>query len=339
VQQPRIFKILLRRGTTVFRGTRIPVQTLIDYAEIGDRPERYPASNPFDQYFLTNRISMIVNGGNVSKKKSGSGAVVDFNINVDRWIKYLVIVWVIIELLMVILDYGVNHSNGSSVNEIRRLFNITLEDGLPSFFAVTQATLVALTLWVIWLIQRQMQGGGWRPYGWLIIAVVFSYMAVDDGSRLHERVGTAVKESTSSLTLEGKAFEIFPSYPWQVVFIPFFAVFGLFVIVYLMRTLRRTQSRVFVLTAIALLVGAVGLDFVEGLSEDHPLNIYTAITETVDISAFTERQFGENPYETLVHFSKSIEEFMEMLGNTLLWAVFLRHLADLTDEIRVRLHS
>ncbi len=278
----------------------------------------------------------------MSKKKSRSRDAVNFNVNVDRWIQYLIIVWVIVELLMVILDYRVNYSNGSSVSEIRSLFNITREDGLPSFFAVAQMTLVSLTLWVVWLTQRQMRGGGWRPYGWLIIALVFSYMAMDDGSRLHERVGSAfqqVNESAGSLTLGGKILEIFPSYPWQVVFIPFFAAFGLFVIVYLMRTLRRTQSRVFVLTAISLFVGAVGLDFVEGLAEDHPLNFYSAITKAVDISSFTERQFDEDPYDTLVHFSKSIEEFMEMLGNTLLWAAVLRHLADLTDEIRVRLHS
>jgi len=276
----------------------------------------------------------------VTRKKSRSSAGVDFNVNVDRWIQHLIIVWVIIELLMVVLDYSVNYSNGSSVREIRRLFNITLEDGLASFFGVAQVTLVSLTLWVVWLTQRQMQGGGWRPYGWLIIALVFSYMAVDDGSRLHERVGAAfhqVNESASSLTLWGKVLRIFPSYPWQVVYLPFFAAFGLFVIVYLMRTLRRTRSRVFVLAAISLFVGAVGLDFVEGLAEDQPLNIYTAITRTVDISAFTERQFDEDPYDTLVHFSKSIEEFMEMLGNTLLWAVFLRHLADLTNDIRVHL--
>ena len=60
------------------------------------------------------------------------------------------------------------------------------------------------------------------------------------------------------------------------------------------------------------------------------------ITEAVDFGDSTEYRFRRTAYDTLGHFSKSIEEFLEMLGNTLLWVVFLQHLSGLARDLRIR---
>lgn len=69
------------------------------------------------------------------------------------------------------------------------------------------------------------------------------------------------------------------------------------------------------------------LDFFDGLHAEHPLNQYTKLTERHDISAFTQARFGHTPYDTLQHFSRAVEEFLEMVVMTIFWLVFLVELA------------
>ena len=47
-------------------------------------------------------------------------------------------------------------------------------------------------------------------------------------------------------------------------------------------------------------------------------------------------RFGRSGFQALDHFARSCEEFLEMLGTTLFWVVFLRSLVAATPEIRVR---
>ena len=73
-----------------------------------------------------------------------------------------------------------------------------------------------------------------------------------------------------------------------------------------------------------------------GLDEDHRWNLYTIISERHDLEPWTEERFGETAYETLLHFSKSMEEAIEMAAISLLWFLFLRHLAVVAVDLRVR---
>jgi hypothetical protein len=256
-----------------------------------------------------------------------------------RFLKALILACVVIEVLLVFLDYKVNYARGSSFGEIRRLFNTTREDGLPSFFGVTQVTLFALTLWLVWFVERTRRRAVWRPLGWLVLAVGISYMAVDDGSRLHERVGSAVRETAERRDTAddagGTGLMGFPSYSWQVVYGPFFAALGIFILVYLWGQLGRRRAPLLLL-AMALNATAVGMDFVEGLDEDHPLNVYSRLASSWDIEDYTQEHFSETGFETLVHFSKSVEEFLEMLATTILWALCLEFLMRRTPELRFR---
>jgi hypothetical protein len=86
----------------------------------------------------------------------------------------------------------------------------------------------------------------------------------------------------------------------------------------------------------ALNATAVGMDFVEGLDEDHPLNVYSRLASSWDIEDYTQEHFSETGFETLVHFSKSVEEFLEMLATTILWALCLEFLMRRTPELRFR---
>src|SRR3972149_11720348 len=80
------------------------------------------------------------------------------------------------ELTFVVLDYHINYGRLIDVGAMRRLLNIAREDGLASWFASTQTLLVGLTLLATFAVDRSR--------GYLILALGFLYMAVDDGAPL-----------------------------------------------------------------------------------------------------------------------------------------------------------
>lgn len=267
----------------------------------------------------------------------------DFVVDIDRALVTVFIVSLAIVLLLVFLDYGVNYSQWSETGAIRRLFNITREDGLASWYGVTVTTLTALTAWFITAIVRRQGVTPSRAAGWTVIALFLTWMALDDGATIHERLGTAVDQE--SVAAEGEpAAEAepgivtrFPSYTWQLLFGPVFAGLGFFTLGFLWREMGSRRKRWMVALAVGLLGFAVVLDFFEGLAPEHPWNLYTAITARTDLSGFTLSHFGQPPYETLRHFSKSVEEAVEIVAMTLLGIALLGHLARLADGLRVRL--
>jgi len=245
------------------------------------------------------------------------------------------------ELLFVVLDYFVNYSRGAAVASVRGLANIAREDSIASWFGTAQTWMIGLTLALIWWTVRATHAPGataWRARGWLLLAVFFLYMSADDGSRIHERFGSAFKivAMDSDKGDSGSILHSFPSYAWQILFLPMFASVGLFVLFFLWRELRDRRSWLLVAAALGCLAVAVGLDFFEGLSGDHPWNIYSAIAERFDLEAFAQARFGRDAEEVVGHFGKSIEEFLEMFANTVLWVVFLRQLTQSTSALRFR---
>jgi hypothetical protein len=177
-----------------------------------------------------------------------------------------------------------------------------------------------------------------------VIALFLTWMALDDGAEVHERLGTAFDQGAVA-SMEGEAFAgaepgvvaRFPSYTWQLVFGPVFAGLGLFTLGFLWREMGRRRQRAIVVLAVGLLGFAVALDFFEGLAPEHRWNLYTAIAARWDSSGFTLSRFGQAPYETLRHFSKSVEEAIEIVAMTLLGIALLGHLARLADGLQVRL--
>ena len=236
-------------------------------------------------------------------------------------------------LAFVGLDYWVNYSRAVDAGPIRRLCNITREDSLASWFNITQTFMLALTLWAVWLVSRRAHAGTarWTSRGWLLLAALFTYMAMDDGATIHERIGSTVKSSSSP-----EAAAWFPSYGWQIVFVPVLAIAGIFMLGFLWRQLQRPWQRLAVLLALGAMALAVAIDFFEGLEPEHAWNLHTALARRWDFEAFARRQFDHSEYTTLLHFGKSLEEMLEMLAITLLWCATLSHLMRSARDVRVR---
>ena len=76
------------------------------------------------------------------------------NINGQRLPGRIFVFCLVIELSLVVLDAVVNYGELTELGPLKRLFNITREDGLATWFMVTQTFVAALVLWLIFLVHR-----------------------------------------------------------------------------------------------------------------------------------------------------------------------------------------
>lgn len=267
-----------------------------------------------------------------SQSPSGpkSSTPIEISLDAKRLPYMMLATCLLVEMVFFFLDYHVNYGRWTEIGALRRMFNTTREDSLASWFGITQTLFIALTVWLIfWASKGASQ---WRRRGWLVLALFFTYMAVDDGATIHERLGTAydVKRLAGD-----SALDVFPSYGWQVVVLPGFVALGLFTFVFLLRELRTRRSKVILFLALSGLAFAVGLDFIEGLKSEHPLNVYARAAERYEFGAWTQARFQHSEFSTIVHFSKSVEETLEMASMSVIWFVFLQYLLGSTVALVV----
>ena len=232
----------------------------------------------------------------------------------------------VVELAFVVLDAVVNYAELTELGPLQRLFNITREDGLATWFMVSQTLVAGLVLWLIFLVSRSRGEGRGVQLAWGFLAGFFIYLSADDGAKIHERMGSVFAELNESVDpddaagLAARVQELFPSYEWQLVMLPLLAAAGLFMLVFLLQEIRDRRGRLLLFLAPAFMAVAVGLDFIEGLDDEHAWNVQVWIREAFDLSAYTVR-----------HFAKSLEEFLEMVAISLLLVLFVRHLIKKVD--------
>ncbi len=242
------------------------------------------------------------------------------------------IFWILLgfELLIVFLDVFVNHYEWSSVGSIRRMVNITREDSLSNWFSSIQAIAVGSVIWLTAIVVRKQMLDSYNKikfYCWAGIGTFFIYMGIDDAIKFHERIGTAFHvilfdDDTSNEGVLGAVYDAFPSYTWQMVFGPFFMAIGIFILWFVWKELTSRKLWNWFLVGISLYAVAIGLDFVEGL-DGEPY-------EDMGIAGFF------STYEFRIrHMSKTLEEFLEMLGTTIFLIVFLKNIFRLTDELKI----
>ena len=245
-----------------------------------------------------------------------------FQISAQRLVYTIFGVCLASEIGLVLIDATVNYYEWIDSPPIQRLLNITREDGVASWFAVTQTCVVALICWALVFVAGQREEKVSNiSWGWLVTALIFTYLAFDDGSKFHERIATAFDYAMESQTNPSGFWASiaidYPSYSWQLLFLPVFSLFGGFLLWFFWTEFHNQVDRGLILVAFGCLAIAVGLDFLEGLD-----NGYRWIQETFKLEDYT-----------VTHFSKSLEEFLEMLGMTCFLVLFFKHLAHVDTQM------
>jgi hypothetical protein len=239
-------------------------------------------------------------------------------------------IWGLIIIFLAWADIRINHYEWIESGAIQRLVNITRDDGLPNWFSSIQLLFIAIVLWIIVLVlvysKPKLKQKKTDRWAWGIIALFFTFLAVDDGSKLHERMGTAFGDSFNARHeydpgVISNLFDVFPSYYWQLVFVPLLGLMAAFIIIFLYKNLYNKRQLVYILAGFSCFVCSVVLDFVEGLNEE----VYNPVVV-----------FFDTDLHTIQHFSKLIEEIAEMIGNTFFMVAFSRQLVNIAEYWQIK---
>lgn len=227
------------------------------------------------------------------------------------------ILLLVADYTLVLLDVLIARWRLVPVLGLHHAFDMTQEANLLTWYSSTQLLFVAI-LGSLCACRLRLTGAArWRQAGWVIIALFFLYMAVDDGAYLHERMGGTfghAVEGAKSAGLVGR----YPSYYWQILLGPPFAAMGLFMLVFLQRELGRRMQWV-VVAALGCYAVAVFLDFLDGYGEG---DVYRYLSTLTAASRNTQQ-----------HYMRVVEEFLELLGTTLFLCITLYRCATIPGTV------
>lgn len=224
-----------------------------------------------------------------------------------------------LDLAIVVLDLIFNYAHPINSIPLRRLFNIAREDGIGTYVGSFQTLCAGLALQLLWLQAKLTASPKSTTQGWGFLTGFFYYMAFDDVSGFHERIGAMAESLSGRFKTLSSPLGIFPSYEWQVIFGPLL-LFTLIVMIKLFnREVKNQRHRYLLLAAMTCYIFAVLYDFLEGVN-----GLFDLIAEYLVVKRYT-----------VSHFLKVTEEFLELLGGTFFLTAFTEILVSKTRALKI----
>ncbi len=212
------------------------------------------------------------------------------------------------------LDVGQHLAEIWYCEHIKDLSNVLLENSVGTWFSVVLNAGVGLAALGVAMVCRRAGKARATTLAWSVIALFFLYVSLDDHLVLHERLAGGI----GRVLLTYRASESYPflTYEWIYLFAPLFALFGLFMLVFLFRQQTGLWNRALLVLALGVWAAAVALDAWEGAGLP-----YEGVQQSLGWSRLKFR-----------HGVMLVEEMLELLGSTLFLYLFLRRLGDLFTE-------
>lgn len=216
--------------------------------------------------------------------------------------------------VILVLDVGQHLAEIWYCEHIKDLSNVLLENSVGTWFSVVLNAGVGLAALGVALVCRRAGKARSTTLAWSVIGLFFLYVSLDDHLVLHERLAGGI----GRVMLTYRASESYPflTYEWIYFFAPLFALFGLFMLVFLFRQQTGLWNRFLLVLAFGLWAVAVGLDAWEGAGLP-----YEGVQQSLGWSRLKFR-----------HGVMLVEEMMELLGSILFLYLFFRRLGDLLTE-------
>ncbi|MBF0368177.1 MAG: hypothetical protein HQL52_01865 [Magnetococcales bacterium] len=237
---------------------------------------------------------------------ASGGGDLEVKIPVTRILYFLLLV----EIVFFGVDCLIYFNDIIDSRHIRRLLDITKETNLPTWFSSIQFVVVGLVAAAA-ALYRSHEGRGRLALGWLLVALFFVFSGIDDTAMIHERLGSFAEDLAKDArekSLFVQAIDAWPSYYWQIVVLPFFIGFGLFMTVFFWRELKGRDVWVLFAAGLFCYAGAVALDVLEGTKD------YKVLMKALSMKSKEVR-----------HLMRSVEEVTEMVGTTLILTAFLEN--------------
>ena len=184
--------------------------------------------------------------------------------------------------------------NDTKVRPIYNLFNIGIEGNFPAYYSAITILCASFLLAFIAFFRKT---NGLSYILWLVLAIIFLYLSVDESVQLHEKLGNVFDRH---FNLTG-----YLSWGWVV---PYGIIFIIFAFVYFFKFLPQLPKKIywlFIISGAIYVMGALGFEMI-GAKNFHSDN-YSKI---LDVTFY------------------SIEEFLEMLGIALFIYSLLLYIED-----------
>lgn len=193
---------------------------------------------------------------------------------------------------------------GMKAKALTMLFDLDHEANVPTLFMVGLFLLSGLLLWALMRIDRP---AGRRRWQWLLLSCVFFFMAVDEGSQIHEKSIEVMHRLMGSIP--HSAFLYAWVIPYGLACLALGILLGRFLL-----TLPRRTLYLMVASGVVFVGGALGVEMAEGAATVHG---------------------GETSLFYLL--LNALEEIMEMIGLSLFAYTLLDHLTGFRPELTLRL--
>lgn len=240
--------------------------------------------------------------------RSGMGAALNersWEVNLAGLARSVLVFCLAANAVILLLDVGQHLAELWYIEHIKDLSNVLLENSVGTWFSVVLNAAAGVAAFTVALCCRRSGKGRRVSWGWSAIALFFLYISLDDHLVLHERlsggIGRAIQKFQPADQLQ------FLTYEWIYVFVPLFALFGLFMLVFLFRELGWWRYRLLMVLAFGFWALAVGLDAWEGTGLP-----YEGLKAATGLGKLKIR-----------HAVMLAEEMMELLGTTLFLYLFL----------------
>jgi hypothetical protein len=241
--------------------------------------------------------------------------------NWSLWIRWLLIACLGAELCWIVFDHVLSWNDWFSLGSVGRSFEMGEERNASTWFQVLQATLAGFTAFGIYYMSAGQETCRWTLRGWVATGAFFVYLGIDEGAMLHENLASAIRDGVGGPQGYSSGpirwFLGIDTHNWQLFLLPFLAVAGLLVFIFLWKQLDRFGLRKWLLLGWSCYLVAIVMDFLQGRD-----NFFW------DIASAMLWEEGE-----VEHYWAVAEETLEMLGTTLVWQGLMRHLACMTDGL------
>ncbi len=181
------------------------------------------------------------------------------------------------------------------------LFDFDIEGNVPTLYSAVSVLFCSALLALITHVNWHRPEG--KRFYWLGLTILFLFLAIDEGTAIHEQVGTFLERYMNA---EGALYFL-----WVVPYGVATLVLGLAYAKFVWELPKDTRAR-FVTAGVIFLTGALGIEMLGAREAD--LHGYTTVT-----------------YSLLY----SLEEMLEMLGIILFIYALLSHLAQETGRLSV----
>lgn len=226
---------------------------------------------------------------------------------------------------LVICDSVLTFHDITGYYVFNRVFDMTREESIPNWYASILLFCIALTCAMTYAIQRRrVEEQDAVP--WLLFAGFFTFLSMDDGAKIHERLGSFFRELAEEgdgvFTVFQPVLEAASTYSWQIFVLPVFLFFAFFILLWGFNNISVRETHRWILLGGFFIAIGLGLDYFEGLVDNG----------VIDLEG---RPLSVN---TIEHYQRVLEEFLEMTGFICILRGLWVNLMSLESQIRLSLH-